>query len=63
MIDTDSIDDLALLANKPAQAEYLLHSLEKTVGSIVLHVNADKTEFICFKQEGAKSTLSSNPLK
>ena len=34
---------IAPIANTPAHAESLLHSLEKAAGSIGLHVNADKT--------------------
>ena len=39
--DTDYGDDVALLRNTPAQAESLLHSLERAVGDIGHHVNAD----------------------
>ena len=42
--DANYADDIALLANTPAQPETLLHSLERAVGGIGLHVNADKTE-------------------
>ena len=56
-------DDLALLANTPAQAESLLHIPKQTAGGIGLHMNTNKTEFICFKQEGAISPLSCWPLK
>ena len=38
-------DDLALFANKPAQAEFLLHSLERAAGGIGLFTNEDKTVF------------------
>ena len=48
--NADYTDDIALLENTPAQAESLLHSLERATGGIGLHVNADKTEFICFNQ-------------
>ena len=41
-------DDMALLANTPARAESQLHSLERAAGGIGLHVNADKTEYMCF---------------
>ena len=34
----------ALLANAPAQAETLLHSLERASAGIGLHVNAHKTD-------------------
>ena len=44
--DTDYINDIALLANTPAQAKSLLHSLEQAACGIGLHVNAEKTEFI-----------------
>ena len=37
-------DDIAILANAPAQAETLLHNLERTAAGIGLHVNAHKTE-------------------
>ena len=48
---TDYADDIALLANTPAQAETLLHSLKRAAGGIGLHVNTDKTEYMCFNQE------------
>ena len=41
-------DDLALLANTPSQAEALLHSLERAAAGIGLHVNAHKTEYMCY---------------
>ena len=40
----DYADDIALRTNTPAQAETLLHSIERAAGGIGLHVNADKTE-------------------
>ena len=46
-----------LLANAPTQAETLLHSLEWAAASIGLHVNAHKTEYMCFNQTGDISTL------
>ena len=39
--NTDYTDDIALLANAPAQAETLLHSLERAAAGIGLHVNAN----------------------
>ena len=62
LVDADNIDDLALLTNTPVQAKSLLRSLKQATG-IGLYVNAGKTEFICFKQDGAISTLKSKPLK
>ena len=61
--DTDYTDDIALLANIPTQAETLLHSLEWAATGIGLHVNAHKTEFMCFNQKGDISTLDGNSLK
>ena len=40
---------------------FLLHSLEKTVGSIILHVNADKTKYMSFNED--ISTLNGSSLK
>ena len=62
MKDVDYADDIVLLANAPTQAESL-HSLEQAAGSIHLHVNANKTEYICFNREGAISTLNASSQK
>ena len=61
--DTDYADDIALLANTPNQAKTLLHSLERAAAGIGLHVNAHKTEFMCFNQKGDISTLDGTSLK
>ena len=61
--DTDYANDIALLANVPAQAETLLHSLERTAAGIGLHVNAHKTKHMCFNQTGNISTLNDSTLK
>ena len=61
--DENYADDIALLANSPVQAEFLLKSLERAEGGIGLHVNADKTEYMCFNQRGDISTLKGGPLK
>ena len=50
--DADYTDDIALLANTPAQAESLLHSQDKAAGGIGHHV---KTENICFNQNADKT--------
>ena len=42
IMDADYADDIALLANTPAQAKSLLHSLERAAGAINIHVNAKK---------------------
>ena len=62
-MDADYSDDIALLANTPAQAKSLLHSLERAASGIGLHVNADKTDFMCFNQRGNFSTLDGWSLK
>ena len=59
----DYADDIALLANTPAQAGSLPHSLERAAAGIGLHVNADKTEYMFFNQSGDTCTLRSDPLK
>ena len=59
----DYADDIALLTNAPAETETLLHSLERAAVGICLHVNAHKTEYMCFNQRGDISTLNGSPLK
>ena len=61
--DAGYADDIMLLANTPAQAEFLLYSLERAAAGISLHVNADKIEYMCFNQRGDISTLKGGPLK
>ena len=63
IMDADYADNIALLANAPTQAETLLHSLEWTAADIGLHVNAYKTEYMCFNQRGDISTLNGSSLK
>ena len=55
--DADYADVIAILANTPNQAETLLHSLERAAAGIGLHVNAHKTEYMCYNQTGDISTL------
>ena len=55
--------DIALLANTPTQAKSLLHNLEQPAGGIGLHMNADKTEYMCFNQKVEISTLGGSSLK
>ena len=61
--NADYADDIALLANTPNQAETLLHSLEWAATGIGLHVNAHKTDYMCFNQAGDISTLDGTSLK
>ena len=62
-MNVDYTDDIALRANTPTQAENLLHSLERAAAGICLHVNAHKTEYMCFNQTGDISTLNGSSLK
>ena len=59
----DYAEDIALLANTPNQAETLLHSLEWAAAGIGLHVNAHKTEYMCYNQTGDISSLDRTSLK
>ena len=61
--DADYADGIAILANTPNQAETLLHSLERAAAAIGLHVNAHKTEYMCYNQTGDISTLDGTSLK
>ena len=61
--DADYADDIAILANAPAQAETLLQSMERAAAGIGPHVNAYKTEYMCFNQPGDISTLGDSSLK
>ena len=61
--DAEYAEDIALLANTPNQAETLLHSLERATAGNGLHVNAHKTEYMCFNQAGDISTLDGTSLK
>ena len=63
IIDVDYADDIALLANSPTQAESLLHNLEQAARGISLHVNADKTEYMCFNQRSDISTIKGGLLR
>ena len=59
--DADYADDIAILANTPDQAETLLHSLERAAANIGLHVNAHKTEYMCYNQTGGHLHSRRNP--
>ena len=64
--DADYADDIVLLANALAQAETLLHTLERAATGIGLHVNAHKIEYMCIKhvhQTGDISALGGSSLK
>ena len=61
--DADYADDIAILKNTPNQAETLLHSFERAAAGICLHVNAHKTEYMCYNQTGDITTLDGTSLK
>ena len=61
--NADKADDIALLANTPAHAKTVLHSLERAAAGIGLHVNAHKTKYMCFNQRGNIPKLRSSSLK
>ena len=52
-----------VLANTPNQAETLQHSLERAAAGIGLHVNAHKTEYMCYNETGDITTLDGTPQK
>ena len=61
--DVDYADKIALQSNTTAQAESLLHSLERAAAGIGLHVNTDKMEYMSFNQRGDITTLNGSSLK
>ena len=62
--DADCPDYIAILATHPPKPKhYILHSLERATAGIGLHVNAHKTEYMCFNQTGDISTLGDSSLK
>ena len=61
--NADDAVDRVLIANTPVQGKCLLHSQEQAARGIGLDMNSDKTEFMCFKQDGVISALRDKPLK
>ena len=61
--DVDYADDFAWLGVFASNAETLLHSLERAATCIGLHVNAHKTEYMCYNQTGNIATLDGASLK
>jgi hypothetical protein len=62
IIDADYADDIALFVDKILDAEKLLHTLEEASAGIGLYVNARKTEFMTFNQNGSINTLDGTSL-
>ena len=55
-----SMMNIALLENTLNQAETLLHILEGAAVGIGLHVNAHKSEYMCYNQTGNITTLETS---
>ena len=51
------------ITNTSVQAESLLPCLELTARDIGIYMISDKTEFMCFKEDGAIFSLNDKPLK
>ena len=56
-------NDIALLANTSNQGETLQYSLEWAATGIGLHINAHKTEYMCYNQTGNIFTLDETSRK
>ena len=54
--DADYADDLAILSYNSYNAKKLLHILEKSAAFLGLHVNAAKTEYMCYNRDGSIET-------
>ena len=63
IVDMDYADDIAVLANTPAQPETLLHCLGWADAGIGLYLNAHKMEYMCFNQRGDIATLNGRSRK
>ena len=61
--DADFAYNIAVLVNTSAQAEALLYSLERAAAGIGFHVNAHRTEYMCFNQRGVISTQNGSSVK
>ena len=55
--------DLALLADSIQGETEFLHGLEKVASEIGFYVNASKTEFMSFNQDGTTNSLNGDPIK
>ena len=61
--DADYADDSESAKYTRPKPKILQHSLERATAGIGLHVNAHKTEYMCFNQTGDISTLDGSSLK
>ena len=56
-------DNIVLLANIPTQAVSQQYSLEQEADGIGLHVDVEKSEYMCFNKKGDILTLNGGSLK
>ena len=49
--DFDFADDIELMTEEINQAQEFLHSVQNSAARTGLHLNADKTKFMCFNQK------------
>ena len=56
-------EDVVLLSDNSYNAQKLLYILEKSAAFIGLHVNATKTEYMCYNQDSKIETLNKTILK
>ena len=50
--NADYTDDLGLITNKIGDAEKLLHALEDAAAQTGVYISANKTEYVCYNQNG-----------
>ena len=63
LTDIDYADDLVITANTISNATTLLHQLENAAKDVGRYVNASKTEYISYKQQGLIQTIAGEQLK
>jgi exonuclease III len=61
--DVDYADDLALLSDTISDANRLLHLIETAASEIGLHINAGKTEYISYNQQGVILSKNNKTIK
>ena len=63
IVDIDYADDLAIMSDYIDNATKLLHSIEKAARGIGLYINAKKTEFMAYNQDGQIKSVAGNNIK
>ena len=61
--DADYADDIALLSDFVQDAQIILHNLETASKEVGLYLNAKKTEYMCFNQDGDIKTLDGEQIQ